>query len=172
MSNIQKRQAMTNLAVQDLIAQYQHTFRILIEEIERFTPDDWRKGISAFQSPVVQAMHLLDCLDFYSVEDDPASQPYHWGHRFGGGWWALPAEYLPDQATVLAYARELQARILAQLAILSDQDLLCVRNVPDAPADQRTVLGHHVYALKHTLHHHGQLAALSVLHGHAGGSWD
>jgi len=29
-----------------------------------------------------------------------------------------------------------------------------------------------VYVLRHTMHHHGQLAALSVHHGNEGGSWE
>ena len=159
---------MTNTAVRDLIGQYRHTFRILVEEISRFSESDWRQGISPFQTPVVQAMHIFDCLDFYSHED--GGQPYRWGHRFGGGWWDLPVERLPDKAVLIDYACEIEARIVKQLALLNDDDLLELR--AQAEDDQLTVIGHHVYALKHTLHHQGQLAALSILHGHAGGSWD
>ena len=151
---------MPNAAVHDLIVQYQHTFRILYEEIGRFTETDWTIGISPFQTPVSQVMHLLECLDYYSWAD--IHTPYPWGHRFTGG--------RPDQAAALAYARELETRIIGQLTPLNDADLLMSRQTAD---DWRqTVLGHHVYALKHTLHHHGQLAALSVYHGHEGGSWE
>ena len=159
---------MGNAAVRDLIGQYKHAFRILVEEISRFNEMDWRQGISSFQTPVIQAMHILDCLDFYSLED--TGQPYTWGHRFGGGWWELPDDRLPQQKVLIDYACELEARIIQQLTPLNDEDLLKLRD--QAADDQHTVIGHHVYALKHTLHHHGQLAALSVYHGHAGGSWD
>jgi hypothetical protein len=36
----------------------------------------------------------------------------------------------------------------------------------------KTRLGHYIYALRHAVHHHGQLAALASYHGHDGGSWD
>ncbi len=77
---------------------------------------------------------------------------------------------MPGKEVVVAYARELEQRIIAQLAPLNDADLL--KHRPQGAESQTTVMGHHVYALKHTMHHHGQLAALSVLHGHEGGSWD
>ena len=35
-----------------------------------------------------------------------------------------------------------------------------------------TLLGHYVYALRHTMHHHGELAALAVHHTGDGGSWE
>ena len=34
-----------------------------------------------------------------------------------------------------------------------------------------TLLGHYVYALRHTMHHHGELATLATYHGLPGGSW-
>ena len=159
---------MSDAVVQDLTRQYQHTFKILVEEIERFTDEDWLKGITFFQTPVVQAMHILDCLDFYAGED--TGQAYTWGHGFGGGWWELALDRMPAKKLLVVYAREIEQRIMAQLSGLSDADLMVVR--PQPTEGQTTVIGHHLYALKHTLHHHGQLAALSVWHGHAGGSWD
>ena len=158
---------MGTAAVHDLIIQYQHAFRILYEEMGRFDATTWIKGFSYFQTPVKQAMHIFDCLDFYTTEH--ATEPYAWGHRFGGGWWELPDERLPDQAAVIAYARELETRVVKQLSALQDEDLLKSAGIPD---EDVTVIGHHVYALKHTMHHHGQMAALSVYHGYEGGSWD
>ena len=158
---------MSRTAVQDLIDQYQHAFRILYEEIGRFGDADWTQGFSYFQTPVKQAMHIFDCLDFYSREN---MGEYPWGHRFGGGWWELPDDRLPDKAAVVVYARELEERIVGQLTPLSDEDLLKASG--DADDWVKTAVGHHIYALKHTMHHHGQLAALSVYHGHEGGSWD
>jgi len=113
-------------------------------------------------------MHTVDCLDFYFTP--PSSERYTWGHRFGGGWWDLPDSALPDQETVLTYAREIEQRILSILSTLQDEDLF----QPMYPhrTGQHTRIGHYIYALKHTLHHHGQLAALAVYHTGDGGSWD
>jgi hypothetical protein len=159
---------MSKMLVNDLIQQYAHTFRILYQEIERFRDQDWNAGFAFFQVPVRQAMHLLDCLDFYFGGGEQSG--YQWGHRFGGGWWELPEEQLPVRAEVLTYARELESVVTAQLNALEDEALS-----EPCPIDCRwaqTRLGLYIYALKHTLHHHGELAALAVYHGKEGGSWE
>jgi hypothetical protein len=33
-------------------------------------------------------------------------------------------------------------------------------------------IGHYIYALRHTMHHQGELAVLSIYHGNEGGSWE
>jgi hypothetical protein len=151
--------------VDDVADQYRRAFRMLYEEMERFDADQWLQGISAWQVPVNVAMHIVDCLDFYFCAE--SGEGYRWGHRFGGGWWELNADRRPDRDAVLAYAREIEARVLAELATLNDADLA-------RPVNRRsgaTLLGHYIYALRHTMHHHGELSALAVYHGHAGGSW-
>ena len=158
---------MEQTAIQDVIDQYRHTFRILYEEIARFDPQQWMTGISLVQTPVRQAMHTIDCLDFYFTP--PSGECYVWGHRFGGKWWDLPDSALPDQETVLAYAREIEQRTLGILGALQDQDCSTMYL---HRTGQHTRIGYYIYALKHTLHHHGQLAALAVYHTGDGGSWD
>ena len=71
------------------------------------------------------------------------------------------------EGVLLAYAHEVEERIAAQFAALEDADL--ARSYPGRSA--ATHLGHYVYALRHTMHHHGSLATLAVHHGLAGGSW-
>jgi len=159
---------MTHAMVDDMIAQYRHTFRILYEEMSRFNDEQWLKGLSLFQTPVNQAMHIFDCLDFYFRED--CAQDYPWGHRFGGGWWDLSLEQLPTCSEVEIYARELEERIIRHLSGMDDAGL---SEIYAGNQEERiTCLGHYVYAVRHTLHHHGQMAALAVFHGLEGGSWD
>jgi hypothetical protein len=43
---------------------------------------------------------------------------------------------------------------------------------PIADGSGATWLGHYVYALRHTMHHEGELAAISVRMGNAGGVWE
>ena len=154
--------------IEDLIDQFKHTFRILYEEIDRFQEEEWLKGISFFQVPVEQTMHLFDCLDYYFQGHE--EKVYQWGHRFGGGWWELGDGQLPNKVEVLDYARELEGVVMNQLSAMDDQAL----SMPSPIQFQwaRTRIGLYVYALKHTLHHHGEIAALSVFHGHEGGSWE
>ena len=109
---------------------------------------------------------VLDCLDFYFT--DKPDVEYIWGHYFGGGYWELPEEKYPTQAQLLAYARELEARVVKEFSALCDEDLL----KPYARGDDATTwLGHYIYAVRHTMHHHGQLAVLLAEQSIEGGSW-
>ena len=159
---------MSKTAVNDLISQFQHTFAIFYHEVERFTDQQWITGVAFFQVPVKQAYHLLECLEFYF-----AGQPlegYPWGVRFGGGWWELKDEQLPDKEAVLDYAREVEKQVMTTLSTLEDGDLL--KPLPQDQDWASSLVGHYAYALRHTAHHQGQLAALASYHGHEGGSWD
>jgi hypothetical protein len=158
---------MNTVAVNDLSNQYRRAFQMLYEEVSRFDARQWVQGLDSFLVPAKLAMHIVDCLDYYSC-GQPAEQ-YRWGHRFGGGWWEMEDGQMPDQAEVLAYAHEIEARVLAELGTRQDEDL--VRPFPIDDGSGVTWLGHHVYALRHTMHHHGELAALAVYHGREGGSW-
>jgi uncharacterized damage-inducible protein DinB len=159
---------MSKIAVNDLKGQFQHALDIFYEEVGRFTPEEWITGFEFFQVPARQAYHLLECLEFYFLDPPPENHP--WGAPFEGGWWELEGEQLPDQEAILAYARKIEAVIMQTLTTLEDEDLL-------EPLTARrcwgsTLAGHYTYALRHTAHHQGQLAAQASYHGHAGGSWD
>jgi hypothetical protein len=156
---------MSTELVTDLLEQFQRTSRMLEAEIKRFSPEQWGKGINFFQTPAVQAMHLYDCLDYYFCGRN--GDDYTWGHHFGGGWWELPEERWPSQETLLAYACELQARIETYFAGLDDGALAQPAPVDDSSG--KTRLGHAIYALRHTVHHHGQLVTLAVYHTGDGG---
>ena len=155
-------------AINDLVNQYRRSLNMLYTEVERFDGEQWVTGISFFQVPVKQAMHIVDCLDYYF--SGKTGDQYKWGHRFGGGWWELADSQLPDKATLLEYARELEERIIGELTALDDKDLSKPFEIADGSG--KTMLGHYVYALRHSMHHHGELAALSVHHGNEGGSWE
>jgi DinB superfamily len=161
---------MSKAMVNDLIDQYQRSFKMLTEEISRFDERQWLTGLADpdhFQTPVVLAMHIYDCLDFYFCSKP--SDEYHWGHRFGGGYWELPLEKLPSKSFVLAYAQELEVRVIAELSSLEDADLAQPASIPDESGETR--LGRYIYALRHTIHHQGELAALNVFNGNQGGVW-
>ena len=102
---------MAKTAVHDLIGQFQHTLAIFYEEVDRFTDQQWVTGLSFFQVPVKQALHLLDCLEFYFA--GKKLDGYPWGSRFGGGWWELEGAQLPNKERVFAYAREIETQIIA-----------------------------------------------------------
>ena len=161
---------MAKAMVNDLIDQYQRSFKMLTEEINRFDDRQWLNGLADpdhFQTPVVLAMHIYDCLDFY-FRVNPGDE-YRWGHRFGGGYWELPLDKLPSKDLILIYAQELEERIIPMLSALDDADLAQSALVPEEP--NLTRLGSYIYALRHTIHHEGELASLNVFNGNQGGVW-
>jgi hypothetical protein len=149
-------------AINDLLDQYRRAFRMLYAEIERFNAQQWVTGLSDFQVPVRIAMHTMECLDYYFSGKN--GDQYPWGHHFA----ELPAGQLPTQDALAAYAREIEERVVAELGSLSDEDLSKRFEIDDSAS---TLLGHYVYAIRHTMHHHGELAVLSIYHGNEGGSW-
>jgi hypothetical protein len=139
---------------------------MLESTIEEFDDQQWITGFSILQVPVKLAIHILDTLDYYFC-GKPSDQ-YTWGHRFGGGWWELKDDQLPSKTAVLDYAREIAQRIFSELRAKQDSDLFHPFEIDDSGA---TLLGHYVYALRHTMHHQGQLSCLSIQQGNEGGDW-
>jgi len=158
---------MSTALTQDLLDQYARSISMLRATIGRFGADQWTSGITWFQSPAKVAYHVIECLDAYFREDPDAE--YTWGHRFGAPFWELADDAQPSQKDLLEYLHELEARIAGELSSLTDEDLAAPHDAEKRHAETR--LGHYVYALRHTMHHHGALTLLSIYHGNEGGSW-
>jgi hypothetical protein len=158
---------LSTVLTQDLLDQYQRAIAMLGATIRKFDRQEWAKGISAFQAPAKVAYHTLECLDAYFREDPNAD--YAWGHRFGAPFWKLADEEQPSQEALIEYLEELETRITYELSSLTDDQLAAPHDEERRHAQTR--LGHYIYALRHTMHHHGALTLLSVYHGNQGGSW-
>ena len=142
---------------------------ILVEEtIRQFNKDQWKKGIDIFQVPSNIAQHIIDTLDYY-FREDPNKEHKH-GQRFGGGWWELPDEKRPTQDDLLEYLKDIENRINQHFVSLNDDDLLTPYD--DKKQFGETRLGHYLYALRHTMHHHGALSLLSLYYGNETGHWE
>jgi uncharacterized damage-inducible protein DinB len=152
---------------EDLLDQYQRAIAMLCATIRKFDRPQWTKGLSAFQAPAKVAYHTVECLDAYFREDPNAE--YRWGHRFGAPFWKLADEEQPSQESLIDYLGELEARIERELSSLTDDQLTAPHDEERRHAETR--LGHYIYALRHTMHHHGALTLLSVHFGNQGGSW-
>ena len=135
--------------------------------INKFTPEQWVSGISWFQVPARVAYHTVECLDAYFWVDSGGE--FKWGYRFGTPGWELSDREQPTQEELLAYLADIEAKIVQHFAPIEDADLVTPHNEQRKHA--KTRLGHHVYALRHTMHHHGALTLLSIHHGNEGGSW-
>jgi hypothetical protein len=150
-----------------LLDNYQKACTLMAETVGQFDRAQWVTGIASFQVPWKIAYHVVDCLDYYFREVDGGD--YEWGHRFGGGWWELPDERQPSPDAVLAYLREVEGRIERHLRGLADADL----TAPYDPEREHgeTRLGHYLYGLRHTMHHHGALSLLSLQRGNSESGW-
>ena len=89
----------------------------------------------------------------------------HWGWPFRGRW-ELAEQQLPSPAQVLGCLAETRGRICAHMAALTDADLT-------APYDHaETRLERCIYAIRHTMHHHGALSLLALQRGKPAGHWE
>jgi uncharacterized damage-inducible protein DinB len=158
---------MSSVLCEGLLDNYRKAIGLVAETIGQFDPEQWRQGISFFQVPCKIAFHTVDCLDYYFRE--APEMEYRWGHQFGGGWWELTDDAQPDQQALLGYLREVEARIEEHLTSLTDGDLVTPYDAEGQLGETR--LGHYVYALRHTMHHHGALSLLSLYQGNEEGSW-
>mgnify|MGYP006304741145 CR=1 FL=1 len=159
---------MTEKLCQSLFTNFENAFKLLEDTILQFTPGQWLRGEDAFQVPAKISYHILDALDYY-FRPEP-NEKYTWGHRFGGGWWELPEEELPSPHDLLTYLQELEGR--AQRTFfhdLTDADLS--EPFDKAKEHGETRLGHFIYALRHTMHHHGALSLLSLQFANPEGIW-
>jgi uncharacterized damage-inducible protein DinB len=159
---------MSRLLCDDLLDNYRKGIKLVAETIDQFDEEQWGKGIDFFQVPVKIAYHIVDCLDFY-FREDPGKE-YRWGHRFAGGWWELAEEEQPAPEAVLEYLQEIEERIVRHLTSLEDDDLVTPFDAEKQHGETR--LGHYIYGLRHTMHHHGALSILSLFYGNEASGWE
>jgi uncharacterized damage-inducible protein DinB len=149
---------------ESLWSQWEHALNMLETSIREFTPEQWSRGISGFETPAKVAYHNTDVIDFFFRENREVE--FKWGHRFGKPWWELYDDEQPTPEEQLAYMADLKKRVKAHFAALEDNQLY-------EPFEKRpTRLEYYLYALRHTMHHQGALNALSVYHGNDTDNWE
>ncbi len=155
---------MTHKLCESLWAQWEHTLNLMENSIREFTPEQWTKGVSDFETPAKVTYHNTDVIDFFFREDREAE--YKWGHRFGKPWWELVDEEQPTPEEQLAYMEELRQRVQSHFTTLEDSQLY------EPFEEHPTRLEFYLYASRHTMHHQGALNALSVYHGNDSDNWE
>ena len=155
------------IMVEDLADQYRRAYEMLYAVVDKIPADKWTSGLTEGCVPARIAYHAVEALDFFFC-GKPDSE-YSWGHKFGGSWADLPPERLPTKEELLAYAQETEARAGEFLGEMDDENLSAPFQLYDWAG--KTKLGQLVYALRHTMHHQGELAALQLYHGVEGDSW-
>jgi len=149
---------MSQVLVNDLQDQFRRGILMVRNTIGKFSAQQWQSGITGFRVPSTLSYHIVECLDYYFRD---THLEFGWGSRLGPQ---------PTQQALLGYMDEIEARIVKHLAALDDVDLATPHDEKREHAQTR--LGHYVYALRHTMHHHGALTLLSIHHGNVGGSWE
>lgn len=157
----------TRTLVDDLVGQYRRAYEMLYAVLDKIPQDKWTSGITEACIPARIAYHIVEGMDFF-FSGKPGSD-FPWGHRFGGHWSELPLESLPTKEALLAYAHEIELKGGEFLRSLDDDDLAAPFQL--YTWSSKTRLGHLIYALRHTMHHQGELAALQVFFGVEGDSW-
>lgn len=159
---------MAEVLCQALFVNFSNSFELLRNTIRQFSPDQWLRGGDDLQVPAKISYHILDALDYY-LRESP-DEDYVWGHRFDGGWWQLEPAEQPTPQDLIQYLEEIEERAnLLFFRKLTDDDL-------SQPFDKErqygdTQLEHFIYALRHTMHHHGALSLLSLQFENPEGIW-
>jgi uncharacterized damage-inducible protein DinB len=159
---------MSRAMTDDLLDQFQRAIGMVRFTVEEFEAEQWRAGISWFQTPARVAYHLVEALDgyFWGQAD---GQEFPYGYRLGGTWWEMEDAQLPTQDALLEYLDEVQGRIEETFASTDDARLSAPFDLYDWSG--KTLVGHYAYALRHTMHHQGALSVLATHHGHEGQNW-
>lgn len=139
--------------IEEIIAQYAHTWRIFTGIVAEFEVEAWLRSGYGSMTPARTAFHLLKGVKYY-IEDD-SELTFASGVPFDLDMDKVAAEELPTQADVVAMAGELQARTAAWL---SELDLEASNET--FPWAGKSQLGVALFLLRHNLYHLGELSAL------------
>ena len=136
---------------------FKNTIGLIRDTMENADDEKWQQGDHFIQVPAKLAYHNVECLDYYFRPD--GMEKFQWGKRFGKSYWELSNEEQPTQTELITYLDEITERIFAHFDTLEDEML--VEPFPNNPDCTR--IEQYLYALRHTDHHQGSLAAVADL---------
>ena len=140
-------------------SQLDYTIELLHDTIGKFDDEAWKAGFGRMHYPWRIAWHTIQCLEAYfspGVECKP-KEP------FNAPLDETPDDRAPSVAATQEYLREVIARIEQRIKIDDRRDL--AETYIPSNRTGRNILEQYVYAIRHTMHHHGALAALAVKAG-------
>ena len=156
---------MSHLLRDGIVDNFRKALALVSETIGHFDDEQWGQEISPLQVPWRIAYHTIDALDYYFRDEEERRS----GHRYGSGWAELPDDERPSQEDLLLYLSDVHEKILRHFASIDDENL--GKTYRERNGYKVTWLAHYVYALRHTMHHHGALSLLSLYLGNEEGSW-
>lgn len=146
-------------------SQIDATIEMLEDTIGKFDNESWKTGFGTMHYPWRLAWHAVESLDCYF---SPGIQ-FRSGYRFGKPWWEMTDQEAPSIKDMQKYLNDVKAKIEKRVQIDGGRE----ESEKYDPASEvgRNVLEHYVYAIRHTMHHHGALAALAIKAGASGIMW-
>jgi len=144
-----------------LVDQFDRSLAMLRHVINNIPEEKWLVGFSGLFAPAMIAYHTVESLDFYF--SGKTEEEFQWGYRFRGPWWETKPEDWPSKQEVIAYLEEVAQTITLFFDGITEDELVKAFDLYDWSGT--TVLVHVIYALRHTMHHQGQLAAFQCYFG-------
>ena len=142
-----------------LASQIDATVEMLQDTIGKFNHRSWKIGFGTMQHPWKLAYHIVECLDHYFSPGIDSKRP----RRFSKSVWEMTDQEVPSIEDVQNYLHEVKAKIEQRVQIDDQRDL---SEQYDSTREQGfNVLEQYVYAIRHTMHHHGALASLALRAG-------
>lgn len=151
---------------QALSVNFEAAFSLLEKTINRFSSGQWSSETANSQVPVRVAYHTIECIDYYFKENE---EDFLWGKRFGIKWSEGEHCRQPCKEEMLGYLEVLKQRVTAIFSVVSKEELQ--EQNENKYCFGKSRLSHYIYALRHTMHHHGVLAALAGSKGAKKSVW-
>lgn len=151
----------------DLLDQFNRSINMLYAVFDNIPSEKWTSGITETRVTSMIAYHVVETLDFYF--SGKTDDQFQWGYRFRGPWWETPRENLPTKEEIVTYLREVEARVKEFFKGKDDDALL--EDFKLYGWSGETMLGHLVYALRHAMHHQGELTAFQLYFGVGRDTW-
>lgn len=143
--------------------QFDRAWAMIRESISGFSEVDWISAGVDYLVPARIAYHLIQTVEYY-IADTP--KEFAWGKRFGGDWEGMAKDRLPSREDMLSYLGEIENRMSEWLG---DRDLQEENEL--FPHTGKTLLGHALYVLRHTMDHHGQMNYILYQSGRKKVNW-
>lgn len=140
-------------------SQIDATLDMLEDTIGKFDEDSWKAGFVAEWQPWQLALHAIECLDGYFSLSSECSRV----SRFGTSSREMTEQDAPSVEAVQLYLADIRAKVERRVQIDSQRDLS--EKYDPACGNGFCVLEQFVYALRHTMHHQGELAMLALKAG-------
>ncbi len=148
----------------ELADQFDRAWRMIRETITGFSETDWTGGGVDYLVPARIAYHIVETVEYY-IGDKPSGK-FAWGQRFGGDWKTIEKDQLPKQEDMLSYLKEIERRLVEWI---SHCDFQASNKLFEWTGN--TQLGHVLYVLRHTLHHHGEMNYILFQSGYKKVNW-